>query len=104
MEAAEAEVVQNNGVKVEVDKEDIIQAGRTVVLQKFNYLRTHLLNPKKNLQLGRDHVNLEAILGHKFGTTFQMISDHKNNKCFNLVVPDEVREAFEIENRSNLGH
>ena len=72
------------------DDDDVIQAGRTVVFQKFNYLRTHLLNPKKNLQLGRDIVNLQGIVGMKFGTTFQMVSDHKNNKCFNLVVPEEV--------------
>ena len=77
-----------NGTATPVD--DQIVAGRTVVLQKYKYLRTHLLNPNKNLQLGRDVVNLGGIVGHPFGTTFQMVSDHKDNKCFKLEVPLEV--------------
>ena len=71
-------------------KDEIIEAGRTVVLQKFNYMRTHLLNPNKNLQLGRDIVNLSGIVGHKYGTTFKMVSDHGSNKCFKLEVAEEV--------------
>ena len=73
-----------------VSDEEIIKAGRTVILQKFNYMRTHLLNPSKNLQLGRDQVNLSGIVGHKYGTTFKMVSDHSNNKCFKLEVAEEV--------------
>ena len=93
----EAKTVEN-GVKAVTNGDgdsgetgdDVITAGRTVVLQKFNYLRTHQLNPRKNLQMGRDIVNLSGIVGHKFGTTFKMVSDHKNNKCFNLEVVEEV--------------
>ena len=90
----EAKAVKN-GVKAVTNGDgdagdDVITAGRTVVLQKFNYLRTHQLNPRKNLQMGRDIVNLSGIVGHKFGTTFKMVSDHKNNKCFNLEVVEEV--------------
>jgi len=81
---------KHNGNQSKSGDEEIIGAGRTVIIQKFNYMRTHLFNPKKNLQLGRDLVNLNGILGHNFGTTFQMVSDHRNNKCFNLVVPQEV--------------
>ena len=73
-----------------VASDDVIAAGRTVVLQKYKYLRTHLLNPNKNLQLGRDVVNLSGIVGQPYGTTFQMVSDHKNNKCFKMEVPEEV--------------
>ena len=61
-----------------------------MILQKFNYMRTHLLNRKKNLQLGRDQLNLSGIVGHKYGTTFKMVSDHSNNKCFKLEVAEEV--------------
>ena len=39
-----------------------ITVGETVILQKFNYMRTHVLNPGKNLQLGRDIVNLSGKL------------------------------------------
>eukprot|EP00092_Neocalanus_flemingeri_P009600 GFUD01010332.1.p1 GENE.GFUD01010332.1~~GFUD01010332.1.p1 ORF type:complete len:709 (-),score=185.19 GFUD01010332.1:1548-3674(-) len=70
---------------------EMIIPGRTVVLQKFNYLRTHLLNPNKNLQLGRDLINLSGIVGKTYGTTFKMVSDHKNNKCFQLEVAEEVQ-------------
>jgi len=70
---------------------EVIVPGRTVVLQKFNYLRTHLLNPSKNLQLGRDLINLSGIVGKTFGTTFKMVSDHQNNKCFKLEVAEEVQ-------------
>ena len=80
------EVAQNGSVA----SDDVIAAGRTVVLQKYKYLRTHLLNPNKNLQLGRDVVNLSGIVGQPYGTTFQMVSDHKNNKCFKMEVPEEV--------------
>merc|ERR1719234_2929089 len=82
-----------NGVS-DSSSDEIIKAGRTVILQKFNYMRTHLLNPKKNLQLGRDHLNLSGIVGHKYGTTFKMVSDHSNNKCFKL----EVAEVTNFEN------
>ena len=80
------EMAQNGTVA----SDDVIAAGRTVVLQKYKYLRTHLLNPNKNLQLGRDVVNLSGIVGQPYGTTFQMVSDHKNNKCFKMEVPEEV--------------
>ena len=80
------EMAQNGSVA----SDDVIAAGRTVVLQKYKYLRTHLLNPNKNLQLGRDVVNLSGIVGQPYGTTFQMVSDHKNNKCFKMEVPEEV--------------
>jgi len=72
------------------DQREVIVPGRTVILQKFNYMRTHLLNTKKNLQLGRDLINMNGIVGKPFGTTFKMVSDHQNNKCFQLEVADEV--------------
>ena len=43
-----------------------ITVGETVILQKFNYMRTHVLNPGKNLQLGRDIVNLSGKLRNLF--------------------------------------
>ena len=70
--------------------DDVVEAGRTVILQKFNYMRTHLLNPNKNLQLGRDLINLSGIVGQRHGTTFKMVSDHENKKCFKLEVAEEV--------------
>ena len=51
-----------------------ITVGETVILQKFNYMRTHVLNPGKNLQLGRDIVNLSGKFNNLFQrskTTFQ---------------------------------
>jgi len=69
---------------------EVIVPGRTVVLQKFNYMRTHLLNPNKNLQLGRDLINVKGVVGKTFGTTFKMVSDHQSNKCFKLEVADEI--------------
>jgi len=69
---------------------ETIKPGRTVILQKFNYMRTHLLNTKKNLQLGRDLINMSGVVGKTFGTTFKMVSDHQNNKCFQLEVAEEI--------------
>jgi len=83
--------VVDDGCSAEVHDTEIIEAGRTVILQKFNYMRTHLLNPKKNLQLGRDLLNLNGIIGQKFGTTFKMVSDHQNSKCFQLEVANEIQ-------------
>jgi len=88
MEAAAAE--PEDSKEVNLGEEEVITAGRTVVLQKHNYMRTHLLNPNKNLQLGKDLINISAIVGSKFGTTFKMVSDHSKNKCFKLEVAEEV--------------
>ena len=71
-------------------EQELVVPGRTVVLQKFNYMRTHLLNPNKHLQLGRDMINLAGIVGHKYGTTFKMVSDPENKKSFKLEVAEEV--------------
>jgi len=67
-----------------------ISPGETVVLQKFNYMRVHVLNTKKNLQLGRDIVNLEGVVGEKYGTTFEMVPNPDNKKQYFLRVADEV--------------
>jgi len=82
--------IDKNIEAVKDDQREVIVPGRTVILQKFNYMRTHLLNTKKNLQLGRDLINMNGIVGKPFGTTFKMVSDHQNNKCFQLEVADEV--------------
>jgi len=68
----------------------VIEKGETVVLQKYNYMRTHVLNPKKNLQLGRDIVNLAGVIGEKYGTTFEMVPSPTNKKQFELKVAQEV--------------
>jgi len=82
-----------NGVGT-VDKLNLIEPGKTIIIQKLNYMRTHLLNVTKKLQFGRDLVDLSGIVGHKYGTTFKMVSDHKNNKCFKVEVSEDV-EMFE---------
>jgi len=87
MDTGDVNIVKTEAVK---DDLEVIVPGRTVVLQKFNYMRTHLLNTKKNLQLGRDLINMNGIVGKPFGTTFKMVSDHQNNKCFQLEVAEEV--------------
>ena len=33
-----------------------------MILQKFNYMRSHVLNSKRNVQLGRDVVSMAGIL------------------------------------------
>jgi len=71
----------------------MIEAGKTVIIQKYNYMRTHVLNPKKNLQLGRDIVDISGIVGHQFGTTFRMVSD-TNKKVFSL---EKVAEVVDFE-------
>jgi len=76
--------------------DEIITAGRTVILQRDKYMRTHLLNPNKNLQLSKDIVNLSGIVGQRFGTTFKMVSDHSKNKCFKLEVAEEVKNFENI--------
>ena len=81
--------------------DDVVEAGRTVILQKFNYMRTHLLNPNKNLQLGRDLINLSGIVGQRHGTTFKMVSDHENKKCFKLEVAEEVNHLTDLLNTFN---
>eukprot|EP00088_Acartia_fossae_P004536 TRINITY_DN11946_c0_g1_i1.p1 TRINITY_DN11946_c0_g1~~TRINITY_DN11946_c0_g1_i1.p1 ORF type:complete len:456 (-),score=104.00 TRINITY_DN11946_c0_g1_i1:59-1426(-) len=82
---------ENGAERMEaVEDCDIIQEGATVVLQKFNYMRTHVLNPKKTLLLGRDTVSMSGVVGKKYGTTFEMVSDPKNKKQFQLVEANEV--------------
>jgi len=85
--------MEENDTKVD---DEIITAGRTVILQRDKYMRTHLLNPNKNLQLSKDIVNLSGIVGQRFGTTFKMVSDHSKNKCFQLEVAEEVKNFENI--------
>lgn len=70
-----------------MSQEDVIEAGKTVVIQKYKYMRTHVLNPKKPLQMGRDLIDITPIVGCKFGTTFKMIPDTKK-KVFTLEICD----------------
>jgi len=70
-----------------MDQDDTIEAGKTVVIQKYKYMRTHVLNPKKPLQMGRDMIDITPIVGSKFGTTFKMIPDTKK-KLFTLEICD----------------
>lgn len=70
---------------------ELITGGTTVIVQKYNYMRTHLLNPSKNLQLGRDLVQIGSTVGHRYGTTFRMVSDTRT-KTFLLEVADQVQD------------
>jgi len=81
-----------------MSNEDVIEAGKTVVIQKYKYMRTHVLNPKKPLQMGRDMIDITPIVGCKFGTTFKMIPDTKK-KVFSLEICDA---AVDLENLEDL--
>jgi len=79
-----------NGVDDKNEETDLIKAGETVILHKFNYMRTHVFNPNKNLQLGRDVVSMAGLLGKKYGTTFEMVAHPTKKKIFELKKADEV--------------
>jgi len=90
-----SEVVEETNSSAQEDG-CIIKGGETVILQKYNYMRTHVLNAKKCLQLGRDIVSMEGIEGKKYGTTFEMVSNPKNKKQFQLVEANEIVDFEEL--------
>ena len=56
--------------------EDLIREGMFVVIERDNYMRTHKIDTAKNgfVQLGKqDRVNLDKVVGNRFGDTFKMV-------------------------------
>ena len=56
----------------------VIRDGDVVVLQRYNYLRTHKIDTKcgarqPRVQLAKETVDLSAVLGHPYGSTFKMV-------------------------------
>jgi len=94
------EIENGNGTKMELDNGsndiDIIKEGETVVLQKFNYKKTHVLNSKRTLQLGRDVVSMEGLVGHKYGSAFEMVGSKSKKRIFDLVKTNEVVDFEEL--------
>jgi len=94
-ESDNLDVVDNikNGTESECD---VIKEGDPMILQKFNYMRSHVLNSKRNVQLGRDVVSMAGLVGEKYGTTFEMKANPANKKQFLLVKADQVIDFEEL--------
>ena len=58
-----------------------IEDGAVIIIQRFQYMRTFNLNVGKNpnVQLGNDSIDVSAILGHPYGTSFKMKKKHGND-------------------------
>ncbi len=56
---------------------EFISDGQVIVIQRHNYMRTHRLNVAKsrNVQLGKETVDMSAVVGSQFGDTFKMVHD-----------------------------
>ena len=72
----------------------IITDESTIVIQRFNYQKTHRLDTKNGqkvpkVQLGKDAVDLTAVIGQRFGAVFKMIKESPKDKIFALVKIDE---------------
>ncbi|CAB0020380.1 unnamed protein product [Nesidiocoris tenuis] len=70
-----------------------IKIGDYVVIQKQKYLKLHQLKARCDVMLGKDLVNLKAIVGQPFWTTFKMIQ--KKKKEFDLDVASEIESLPE---------
>lgn len=81
---------------------DVIVDGSVVVVQRYNYLRTHTINTKggekvPKMQLGKDLlIDMTSILGCQFGTTFKMTKADPKDKEWKLVKTEE-EALFEEE-------
>ena len=61
------------------------------MLQKFNYMRTHVLNSKRTLQLGRDVVSMEGKQEKKMSQTFNIDDEKERDILEKLIVLEEKK-------------
>jgi tRNA (adenine-N(1)-)-methyltransferase non-catalytic subunit len=79
----------------------LILDGQVIVIQRHNYMRTHKLNLKKNsnVQLGKETVDMSAVVGHRFGETFKMMhdADAKGRNSNRMWTLEKSKEAVDFE-------
>ena len=80
----------------ESDKEETIKDGDFVVIQRHDYMRTQKLIGAKNclIQLGRDSVELKNVIGHPYGSAFQMQPHDSRKKTWKV---EKISEVLDFE-------
>uniref|UniRef100_A0A0A9Z027 tRNA (adenine(58)-N(1))-methyltransferase non-catalytic subunit TRM6 n=2 Tax=Lygus hesperus TaxID=30085 RepID=A0A0A9Z027_LYGHE len=72
---------------------DLIKVGDYIVIQKQKYFKLHQLNSKCDITLGKDKVDLKAIVGQPLWTTFKMLP--RNKREFGLEIATQVESLPE---------
>ena len=80
----------------ESDEGEIIKDGDFVVIQRHDYMRTQKLVGAKNclIQLGRDSVELKNVIGHPYGSAFQMQPHDSRKKTWKV---ERINEVLDFE-------
>ncbi|KAJ8898406.1 hypothetical protein PR048_003766 [Dryococelus australis] len=78
----------NNG-----NESNVVRIGDYVIIQRQKYSKLHKITKKCKVTLGKDHVELDVIVGRPFWTTYKM--ELKSKKLFSLVECDGVESLSE---------
>ncbi|EFA04885.1 tRNA (adenine(58)-N(1))-methyltransferase non-catalytic subunit TRM6-like Protein [Tribolium castaneum] len=70
--------------------QNVIKVGDFVIVQRQGYTKLHKLKAHGTLSLGSFTVELDNIVGEKYGATFQMKNFPGNRKLFTLEKVDEM--------------
>lgn len=70
-----------------------IKEGETIVVQRQNTTQLFKLKGNKECRLGRDVINLSAVVGEKYWTTFKMVPSN-NAKKFTLLKTDNLPDIL----------
>lgn len=85
------------------DSEECVQAGHYVVVQKQSYRKLCRVTENGTFTLGKEQVEMKALIGKPYWTTFQMIQSSKNKKTFTLEVAEKTETMEELRKTLSSG-
>lgn len=75
---------------------NIINVGDFLLVQRQGYTKLHKLRPHGKLSLGSFNVEMDNVIGEKYGETFQMKNFPGNKRLFTLEKVDEIASVSSI--------
>lgn len=66
------------------ETEEVIREGKYVIVKKQNYRKVYKVTGNGTLMLGKDQIDMRAIIGKRFWTTFEMIPVKSKPRSFSL--------------------
>ncbi|XP_017876048.1 tRNA (adenine(58)-N(1))-methyltransferase non-catalytic subunit TRM6 [Ceratina calcarata] len=77
-------------------EEDTIAVGMYVIIKKLNFKKIYKVTANGSLMLGKDLVEMSAIIGKRFWSTFEMIPTKEGKRAYSL------KEVLEAESLNDL--
>lgn len=86
---------------IQVEPEDLITAGSHVIVQKLDYKKLYKVSATTSLHLGKEEIQMGAIIGKPYWTTFKVISS-RNRKSNKRGPPSTLEVAEKSESLEDL--